>query len=88
VAATKLHTINLVFIFVSSFFVNFNVFILLFGWFLWVSQVKAFLQTERNKLALFPHCILSELVRFLYLPSSVYTRIGSAEFQQSQKNFS
>ena len=30
-AATKLHTINLVFIFVSSFFVNFNVFILLFG---------------------------------------------------------
>src|SRR5271165_3162193 len=84
--------INLVLIVVSSFFVNFNVFIFflspLFGWFLWVSQVKAFLQTERKKLALFPRCILSEFVRFLYLPSSVYTRIGSAKFQQSRKNFS
>jgi hypothetical protein len=44
--------INLVLIVVSSFFVNFNVFIFflspLFGWFLWVSQVKAFFKRSGN----------------------------------------
>jgi hypothetical protein len=51
------------------------------------SQVKAFFQTERKKVALFPRRILLEFLRFLYLPSSVYTRIGSTEFQDSRKIF-
>src|ERR1700733_15752593 len=82
--------INLVLIVVSSFLL-----VLMFSFFSFHHcfdgsvgfSGKSFFSNGAEKLALFPCCILSAFVRFLYLPSSVYTRIGSAEFQQSRKNF-
>jgi hypothetical protein len=57
----------------------------------WIVSVgflgKNFPSKGAEKLTVFPRCLLSEFVRVLYLPSSVYTRIWSAEFQQSRKNF-
>jgi hypothetical protein len=49
--------------------------------------LASFSSNGAGKLALFPRCILSEFVRFLYLPSSVYARIGSGRVSAVSKEF-